>query len=99
MKNKYLIDTNILIYYFNGIIVDEVIHTILEQSFNISIISKIEFLSWQKLLNNKELRQKTTEFISNATIYELDEVVAEKTIEIRQNIKSKHQMLLLVQLL
>jgi predicted nucleic acid-binding protein len=55
---KYLIDTNIVIYYFNGIIVDEVIHTILEQSFNISIISKIEFLSWQKLLNNKELRQK-----------------------------------------
>lgn len=89
MKNKYLIDTNILIYYFNGIIVDEVIHTILEQSFNISIISKIEFLSWQKLLNNKELRQKTTEFISNATIYELDEVVAEKTIEIRQKYKIK----------
>jgi len=40
MKNKYLIDTNIVIYYFNGIIVDEIIHTILEQSFNISIITK-----------------------------------------------------------
>jgi predicted nucleic acid-binding protein len=89
MKDKYLIDTNIIIYYFNGIIVDEVVHTILEQSFNISIITKIEFLSWQKLLNNKELRQKTTQFISNATIYDLDEVVAEKTIEIRQKYKIK----------
>ena len=89
MKNKYLIDTNIVIYYFNGIIADEIIHTILEQSFNLSIITKIEFLSWQKLLNNKELRQKTTKFISNATIYDLDDVVAEKTIEIRQKYKLK----------
>jgi len=89
MKNKYLIDTNIVIYYFNGIIVDEIVHTILEQSFNISIITKIEFLSWQKLLNNEELKQKAIKFISNATIYDLDEVVAEKTIEIRQKYKIK----------
>lgn len=89
MKNKYLIDTNIVIYYFNGIIADEVIHTILEQSFNISIITKIEFLSWQKLLNNDELKQKVEKFISNATIYDLDEVVADKTIEIRQKYKIK----------
>jgi len=89
MKNKYLIDTNIVIYYFNGIIVDEVVHTILEQSFNISIITKIEFLSWQKLLNNEELKQKAIKFISNATIYDLDEVVAEETIGIRQKYKIK----------
>ena len=89
MKNKYLIDTNIVIYYFNGIIDDEIVHTILKESFNISIITKIEFLSWQKLLNNEELKQKVIKFISKATIYDLDELVAEKTIEIRQKYKIK----------
>ena len=86
---NYLIDTNVVIYYFNGIILDEVIHAILEQNFNISIITKIEFLSWQKLLNNEGLKQKAIDFISNATIYDLDELVAEKTIEIRQQYKIK----------
>ena len=35
MKNKYLIDTNIIIYYFNGLTNDKFIHTVLEKSFNI----------------------------------------------------------------
>jgi len=40
MKNKFLIDTNIIIYYFNGIIEDESIHSIFDDSFNISIYYK-----------------------------------------------------------
>jgi len=36
-----------------------------------------------------KLKQKAIKFISNATIYDLDEVVAEKTIEIRQKYKIK----------
>ncbi|RUM75627.1 MAG: type II toxin-antitoxin system VapC family toxin, partial [Sulfurovum sp.] len=47
MNNKLLLDTNIIIYYFNGIITDSKIDQILKESFNISIITKIEFLSWQ----------------------------------------------------
>jgi hypothetical protein len=39
----YLIDTNIIIHYFNGLTDDEAIHTILADSFNISIITKIGF--------------------------------------------------------
>jgi len=89
MKNRYLIDTNIIIYYFNGIIKDDIIHTILKDSFNISIITKIEFLSWQKLLNDEKLRNKAIEFISNATIYDLDEIVANQTIAYRQKYKIK----------
>lgn len=89
MKNKFLIDTNIVIYYFNGIIEDEIIHTILKKSFNISIITKIEFLSWQKLLDDEELRKKAIGFISHATIYELDEIVANQTIANRQKYKIK----------
>ena len=58
MKNRFLIDTNIVIYYFNGVIVDNTIHNILKDSFNISIITKIEFLSWNKLLADNTLKQK-----------------------------------------
>ena len=81
MKNKYLIDTNIIIYYFNGLTNDKFIHTVLEKSFNISIITKIEFLSWQKLYNNHELSKKAVEFMSNACVYDLDAVVADETIK------------------
>ena len=84
MKNKYLLDTNIVIYFFNGITDDESLIEILKSSFNISIITKIEFLSWQKLSNDEALNKKAIEFISNATIYDLDEVVANQTIRNRQ---------------
>ncbi len=89
VKNNFLIDTNIIIYYFNGLIIDSAIHEILKESFNISIITKIEFLSWNKLLNDDSLKQKAFDFISHATVYELDEAVANETINIRQKYKIK----------
>lgn len=89
MKNKYLLDTNIVIYFFSGITDDESIFDILKNSFNISIITKIEFLSWKKLYSDEELNKKAIEFISNATIYDLDEVVANQTIRNRQQYKIK----------
>lgn len=89
INNRFLIDTNILIYYFNGIVDDESIYDILTHSFNISIITKIEFLSWQKLSANVALRKQAIDFILNASVYELDNAIADKTIEIRQNYKIK----------
>ena len=58
LNDKFLFDTNIIIYYFNGIVTDSKIDNILKESFNISIITKIEFLSWQKLREDKELEKK-----------------------------------------
>ena len=89
MKNKYLLDTNVVIYFFNGLTDDGALVEILRSSFNISIITKIEFLSWQKLLNDPALNDKAIEFISNARVYELDEVVANRTIKNRQRFKVK----------
>ena len=66
--NKYLIDTNILIYYFNGLIEDNKVHKIIKDSFNISIISKIEFLSWKVLKESNFLNEKANEFVSYANI-------------------------------
>jgi predicted nucleic acid-binding protein len=47
---EYLIDTNILIYYTKGLhaasrFIDEVIA---QQGLNISILTQIEFLGWEK---------------------------------------------------
>jgi predicted nucleic acid-binding protein len=84
MRDKFLVDTNIIIYYFNGIVKDNRIDEILKESFNISIITKIEFLSWQKLRDDEELKEKALNFISNANVYELTDDVANKVIEIRQ---------------
>lgn len=89
MKNKYLLDTNVVIYFFNGLTDDRALVEILRSSFNISIITKIDFLSWQKLLNDSALNDKAIEFISNARVYELDEVVANRTIKNRQRFKVK----------
>ena len=89
LKNKYLLDTNIVIYFFNGITDDELLVEILKYSFNISVITKIEFLSWHRLAQDEALYKKAKDFISNATIYELDEAVANQTIKNRQLFKMK----------
>jgi len=85
----YLIDTNIVIYYFNGLTDDEAIHTILADSFKISIITKIEFLGWGQFAADLELHTKAREFISYATVFDLKEAIAEQSILLRQQFKTK----------
>ncbi len=89
INDRLLLDTNIIIYYFNGLVTDSRIDKILKESFNISIISKIEFLSWQKLRTDKTLEQKALNFISHANVYELTDEIAEKVIDIRQQYRVK----------
>jgi len=89
MNNKFLFDTNILIYYFNGLIDDEKIDTIFIESFNISIITKIEFLSWQKLRTDKILEKQALSFIHNAQVLPLNDTIANSVIDIRQQYKIK----------
>ena len=85
----YLIDTNIVIYYFNGLTNDETIHTILANSFNISIITKIEFLGWGQFAADIELHTKAREFISNAKVFDLKDAIAEQAILLRQKFRTK----------
>ncbi|MFA7086476.1 MAG: type II toxin-antitoxin system VapC family toxin [Aliarcobacter sp.] len=89
INNNFLLDTNTLIYFFNGLVEDEEIYNILKKSFNISIITKIEFLSWKELSINNQLQKKATEFIENAKIYTLNDEIAKKTIKNRQLYKIK----------
>jgi predicted nucleic acid-binding protein len=85
----YLIDTNVVIYYFNGLTQDEKLHDVITKSFNISVITKIEFLGWGEFLNDADLYSQAKEFISYANVFELDEEIAEQTIALRQRFKTK----------
>ena len=85
----YLIDTNIVIYYFNGLTDDESINTILADSFKISIITKIEFLGWGQFAADLQLQSKAKEFISHAAVLALTDTIAEQSILIRQQFKTK----------
>jgi predicted nucleic acid-binding protein len=86
---QYLLDTNIIIYYFNGITDDQRIDELLINSFNISIISEIEFLGWNGFLSDQLLYQKAQTLISYANILKLDKQIANKTIALRQQHKIK----------
>lgn len=85
----FLLDTNIIIYYFNGLTDDSQVDELLVNSFNISIISKIEFLGWNGFLTDHLLYQKAKLFITHANVFELDGRIANKTIELRQQYKIK----------
>ena len=84
-----LLDTNILIYYFNGLIDDAKIDSLLKDSFNISIITKIEFLSWSRLNDDVELDKKAKAFVSYATLFDLNDSIAQTTIKLRRKFKTK----------
>lgn len=86
---RYLIDTNIVIYYFNGLTADEALHDLLKESFRISVITKIEFLGWGEFSANPALYSQAKTFIRHATLYGLTEEIAEQTIQLRQQFRTK----------
>lgn len=86
---RYLFDTNVVIYYFNGLTADESLHELLRERFNISIIIKIEFLGWGEFAANPELCNQARAFLRHAAVYELSEEIAEQTIELRQQFRTK----------
>jgi predicted nucleic acid-binding protein len=85
MGEEFLVDTNILIYYFDGKMQPEVklrSEEIIEKSFKISVISKIEFLGWPDF--SDEASTKANKFIANANILSLTEEIVNKTISIKR---------------
>ena len=89
MKN-YLLDTNILIYYLAGDIPKKElvkIKNILNKSFNISIITKIELLGWNK--HSPEGYKLAEEFIEFASVINITDEISDLTIKIKKNSKIK----------
>lgn len=85
----YLIDTNVVIYYLNGLTDDETLHIRLAESFKVSIITKIEFLGWGKFSEDRKLYAQARDFMRYARIIGLTETIAEQAISLRQQFKSK----------
>lgn len=85
MGQKYLIDTNIIIYEFQDEFpakIIEIVDKIFDESFNISIISEIEFLGWNGF-SKKELKEAGT-FINFACVHPLNSEIKDLAIEIKQ---------------
>jgi predicted nucleic acid-binding protein len=88
MEKEFLIDTNIIIYYLNGVIPTDhydKVSDIFRDSFNISTISKIEVLGWHRITDTNQLRIKR--FLNQANVIYLNDEIEEKTIEIKQKVK------------
>jgi predicted nucleic acid-binding protein len=83
---SYLLDTNIVIYYWKGGLPEHEIDRvegILKSSFIISVITKIELLGWRK--HTEEGFAKAKEFIDKATVVPVDEELADFAINLRRN--------------
>ena len=88
MKN-YLLDTNILIYYFNGEMEDNVkskVSELMRKSFQISVISKMEFLGFPF---NPQEREQAIQLIEFAAIKPLNDEIVQRVIDIRQEKRIK----------
>ncbi len=79
--DEYLIDTNILIYHIGGSLItgNFISDLVANNSFNISVLSKIEFLGWDK--HTPAGFEKCKKLIETATVYHVDAAVADRAIE------------------
>jgi predicted nucleic acid-binding protein len=86
----YLFDTNILIYYFADTLPATEIETlekILKTSFNISIITKIEFFGFERF--SQDNFSQELHFIGHANVIPLTDEIADIAIDLRRNSKIK----------
>lgn len=90
MGQRYLLDTNILIYFIKSQLplgskaqVKEIILT----SFIISVVTKIEFLGWPEY--NKINFVEAEELLNEANIIHLNKEIISSTIHIKRNYNLK----------
>lgn len=82
MAGKYLIDTNIAIYYLNNQLPAAIANELDKETLNISVITRMELLAWRNA-GTEELALLEA-FIKNTILYNLGEPVILKSIEIRK---------------
>ena len=90
MGTRFLLDTNSVIYYLDNALPNSAMNFLdnaLDIESNISVISKIELLGWTPP-DNISLQPVQT-FVDSSKVLPLDDVVVQKTIEIRRIKKIK----------
>ena len=86
----YLLDSNFIINYFKGIFEGDARQfsdSIINRTTYISVITRIELLGWKSIIAKDEKLIK--EFISDSTVFSLEESIIIRTISIRKSIKIK----------
>jgi len=86
MGTEYLLDTNVIIDFLAQKFSEKselFVAQIIDNCIFLSVINKIELLGFSKC--EKEMGQ----IVEAAKIFYLDEIIAQKTIEIRRNYKIK----------
>ena len=84
---RYLLDTNSVIYFFNGV---EKIAALVEDPDNeilVSFISKIELLSFES--EDKAVVRSIEQFLDETTIVFPDDAIITQTINYRRSLKIK----------
>jgi len=84
MEMSYLFDTNILVHYLNGSFPQtrlETIDRMLETSFQVSVISKLELLGWKG--HTAETLELAAAFLSEAVVIPVDLAVADRALYLK----------------
>jgi predicted nucleic acid-binding protein len=87
MGQKYLIDSNVLIDYMGGLISakgSDFVENLFNSQFLISVVTKIEVLGYNDLPHKISAMRN---FVSLSEILPLNEIVTEKTIELKRSFR------------
>ena len=87
---NYLLDTNFVINYFKGIFSDDAAKftdSVINYLTYVSVITRMELLSWQSLKPKDE--EVIKEFIFDSTVFSLEENIITKMILLRRTNKIK----------
>lgn len=91
MGTTYLVDTNLCIYFLDGVLPIHSLtfmRTVLnEDNYSLSVITKIELLGWQ--FPDISKAEYSTLFVNNSIIVPLNNEVVEQTIALRKSHKIK----------
>lgn len=87
MGQKYLMDTNAVIDYLDNKLPDNNTNLIDKIGTQISVITRMELLSWDKATNDQI--KVLQEFINESNVIGLEENIILKTIELRKQYKIK----------
>ena len=87
---RYLIDNNVISNYFAGVFSANAmlfLTDVIDKTPNLSVIIKIEALSWRNSDVTKENIVKL--FVQNSNIIPLSDIIVDECIQIRRNVRIK----------
>jgi predicted nucleic acid-binding protein len=87
VEQGYLIDTNAIIDYLDSKLPEKSNQLLDDIKFQLSVISRIELLAWQKATDQQ--LKILNDFINVSSVFDISEAVILKSIDVRRNYKLK----------